>query len=94
MKRKVYSIWLISLVCLALVGPSSAAVVTFDDITTDPVDMLPIPENYWGFKWDNFFVMDATSYDKPSGYPNGVGGRVRWAGKGIKASRIVISVSW
>ena len=68
------------LVCLALVCPAFATVVTFDDITTDPVTMLPIPDNYGGLNWDNIYVMDAVDYDEPSGYKNAVvsGGYVAW----------------
>jgi hypothetical protein len=68
------------LVCLALVCPASATVLTFDDITTDPVTMLPIPDNYGGLNWDNIYVMDAVNYYQPSGYRNALvsGSYVAW----------------
>ena len=66
--------------CLALLCQASATIVTFDDITTDPVTMLPIPDNYGGLNWDNIYVMDAINYATQSGYKNAVvsGGYVAW----------------
>ena len=59
---------------------ASATILTFDDITTDPVTMLPIPDNYGGLNWDYIYVVDAVNYDEPSGYKNAVvsGRYVAW----------------
>ena len=60
----------------------SATVLTFDDITEDPVEVLPIPDGYGGFNWYGYHVMDAINYYiQPSGYLNGLvsGNYVAWS---------------
>ena len=75
--------WYISLMLVVVLsGSVQATVLTFDDITGDPVEVLPIPEGYGGFNWYGYHVLDAINlFIQPSGYLNGLvsGNYVAWS---------------
>lgn len=69
---KKYSTLCASIIAAIIIcAPASAGVITFDDTGTSGAG--PIPNGYAGFNWDNFFVLNAMTYDvNPSGYLNGL----------------------
>jgi len=65
-------------VALALMaGGANAAVINFDDLPVFGNTDLPIPNGYAGFNWNNWYVLNSTTYGSlnpninPSGYTVG-----------------------
>jgi hypothetical protein len=53
---------------LLTVLSGSPAIVTFDDLTGSG---LPVPVDYNGLTWSNFYYLDGVTYGQPSGYTAG-----------------------
>jgi hypothetical protein len=69
MNKLVYVVF--ASVCLLAVSTSAnAAVLGFDDLTSDVTDAVAIPDGYGGLNWDNFNVIHEDFYTT-SGYGNG-----------------------
>jgi hypothetical protein len=69
---------------------ASATTITFDDLSSPaPGDSVPLPAGYSGLTWSsNFYYLDGTDYDIPSGYQNGTisGPNVAFNGFGSPAT--------
>jgi hypothetical protein len=67
--KKLTVVFSVVLLLLGVFGYAGAAVITFDDYTTD--SQVLITNGYKGFDWGNMYVIKDTWYGYYNGYTNG-----------------------
>ena len=56
---------------IAASGSALADLLTFDDLQPPNADGIPLPKIYHGLKSRNFYFVDSSLIDEPTGYQNG-----------------------
>jgi hypothetical protein len=56
---------------IAASGSALADLLTFDDLQPPNAGGIPMPKSYYGLKYRNFYFVDSTLIDEPTGYQNG-----------------------
>jgi len=72
--KKLLTVLSVAFLVFGLYGVSLAAVISFDDVPgANPWSSgNAIADGYYGFNWDQFYVLNGGNYSPGSGYDNGV----------------------